>query len=456
MTAVSWGNGIYKVAAWLGVAGMFLFALHPAGSSLGYIGSALLMLSLFLLLPVRWRALGRDPVVMAMGVLVAYLAFSGFMAYQRFGEAYAEPILDGLRAYLELLLVALAFGWWLAGRSRNLLVLLVLAITGLLIRILMHVDWQDPLGFLTTARRPGFGMSVIHFALSAALGLVGLMVFARRIVGSSKSLTVRLVITMGYAACVAVVVIAFGLSGTRTAWLAFALAAPFILLYVTLNRTQPLGETRTRVTLLILICGVLAAGIWHQRDSITPRLINGWQTISATADLSVQEAAAQAGSFGKRFEMLASGIETFRERPVLGWGIGAGEPLHQGEADIDLVEYHLHNLYIQFLVETGVTGAALLALFLTLLGHSVYRAYRERLFPSDVVAWLVLSLAVAAVWAMGDGKLWQAKVRNPFIFLFGVAMAIHFVGMEARRLRHHRGFPAAEQPNPAAVPGGGL
>lgn len=449
------GAGMYRVAGWLGVTGMYAFALHPAGSSLGYIGGTFLMVSLILLLPSQWRDVRRDPVLIALGLLLAYLVLSTVASCLRFGAAYAEPILDGFRGYGEILVVAVAFGWWLARRPGALHTLLAMAVIGLLIRILIHVDWQDPLHFLATVRRPGFGMSVIHFALSAALGVTGLLVFGRRILGAAMPWPLRVVLAAGYIFTFGVVAYALALTGTRMGWLAFAVALPFVLLYMLANRTQPFAAASGRALLAVLLGAVLVAVVWLQWDGIEVRLLREADEFAALLQLDAENVGGEEVSIGVRYRKLVTGLETFRERPVLGWGVGASTPLYEREEGVRMETDDLHNLYMQVLVEMGATGAALMALFLALLGHSIFRAYRERLFPSDVVVWLVLSLVVAAVWAMGNGKLWQAKVRNPFTFLFGVAMAIHFVRMEAGRLRLRRGSAGAGPSHPGPAPGGG-
>ncbi|MDZ7751670.1 MAG: O-antigen ligase family protein [Gammaproteobacteria bacterium] len=410
------------------------------------------MISLLVLLPLKGRHLGTDPVLGALGVLLAYIIFSAVYAYLQFGVPYTEQISKSYRGYIEMLTVAVALGWWLAARPNALFPVLVMAVSALLIRILIHIDWHDPLGYMATVRRPGFGMAVIHFALSAALSLVGLLVFSRRILGAGTSWTARFVVAVIFVFALGVVAYAFGLTLTRMAWLAFAVAVPWVMIYMVANRTQPFAGARARALLSIIMAISLVAVIWHQWDKIGPRVITEFDEFVAAAQLD--GAHVGDGSIGLRYKALVWGRDRFEERPILGWGIGTFDPLKEKTDDVNLSLHHLHNLYMQVLVEMGLVGAALTALFLILLGQSVFRAYREGLFPSDVVVWLALSMLVAALWAMGNDKIWQAKVRNPFTFLFGVAMAIHFVRMEAHRLRRRRGSAAGSQ-DPAQGPGPG-
>lgn len=448
MTVPALQTWAFRLASGLAGVGLFAFALHPAGSSLGYLGSGLLMLSLLAVLLFGWRVLGEDAVLASLALLLGYLVFSTVAAYVRFGDSYLAQILESSRGHMEILLVAVAMGWWLRRWPRALYPVLILAAAGLMVRILIHVDWDDPLQFLARAHRPGFGMSVIHFALSAALGVVGVMVFARRILGVGRSLAAQLPLGVVAGGFLGVFAYALGLTQTRMAWLAVAAAAPFVLLYILVNRTQPFAATAYRAGLGLLLCVLVGGGLFLTWDAMEKRVFDRLDELAAAMRLD----GAQLGDvgIGARYHKLATGLEVFEERPLTGWGMGASAPLYAGEAGVRMETDDVHNLYVQVLVELGLVGAALGALFVVLLGRSVWRAYRAGLFPSDLVMWIAVSALVVAVWAMGNGKLWQAKVRNPFAFVLGIALAVHFVRQEAARLHLRRGAGPEGRDDPSA------
>jgi len=419
---------IPPAAEWLGVAGLYAFAFHTAGSAFGFLGGTLLAVSLMLLGRSGWRRLASDPVVLVLGLLLAYLTLSALISYYRFGPAFSTQIIKSYRGYAEILVLSVAIGWWLAHRPNMLFPVLIVAVSGLMLRIALHMDWAQPMSFEWREDMRMFGMSVIHFALSATLALVGLLLFSRRFLASGASGVGLALRALALALGVAVFGYALAASLVRMAWLAFLLVSPAILAYVIWNRRQPLPNRGLRYAASLLIAGGLVGLVVSQGATIADRIGVESRELKAVATLK-REDLEGATSVPIRFQKIVWGLQLTGERPFFGWGIGAWKPLGDRSADADAVwePGDVHNLYVQILLEMGLVGAGLALVLLVLLGRGLWAAYRGGQLPADAVIWLVISVAVTAVWAMGNGKLWQANVRNPFTLLFGIAMAIHFL-----------------------------
>ncbi|MHB1382492.1 MAG: O-antigen ligase family protein, partial [Thermoleophilia bacterium] len=64
-----------------------------------------------------------------------------------------------------------------------------------------------------------------------------------------------------------------------------------------------------------------------------------------------------------REDTWAGALEAFRERPLKGWGLGSFPQVYQEYSFTSYTKY-AHNLVLQAAVDSGVIGAALMALFL--------------------------------------------------------------------------------------------
>lgn len=91
------------------------------------------------------------------------------------------------------------------------------------------------------------------------------------------------------------------------------------------------------------------------------------------------------------------------EKPFMGWGGRGSRPLIRNSdlfSDAFKKKYnHLHNSYLQTLVEIGLIGAMFIVALITLVGRATIKAYQQKQMPLDVflfawtffVFWLVVS-----------------------------------------------------------------
>lgn len=99
----------------------------------------------------------------------------------------------------------------------------------------------------------------------------------------------------------------------------------------------------------------------------------------------LREPVTQASMFS-RIQVARDSIQLVKQRPILGWGLGAFPIVYPQVATwySDFVINAAHDDYLQLLVETGVAGLALVLLFLIL----VFRAGIDQLLdaPGGIVS----------------------------------------------------------------------
>ena len=165
------------------------------------------------------------------------------------------------------------------------------------------------------------------------------------------------------------------LSQTRGAWLASALIFPVALLFR--YKASLIRFPRLSVRSLVALALVIGlAGLWFQHNIAT--IINrvNSEQIMAKPEISKQQILGQevllTTSVGYRKILWEIGWRKAQERWLFGWGPGTTEALLKQEHNplfsqsvtlqngtVETLHlYHLHNLYLEFLVRFGRSGRA--------------------------------------------------------------------------------------------------
>lgn len=117
-----------------------------------------------------------------------------------------------------------------------------------------------------------------------------------------------------------------------------------------------------------------------------------------------------------RQELRELGIQRFKEKPILGWGLGS---LSDTRADVCPVFVSFHNSYLNYLVEFGTPGFLVV---MTVLIYTYLRLWRLALFLARSeyirdVSWFILAmLTVMFAWNYFDGAL-SGLSSNHFYWL---------------------------------------
>jgi len=398
--------------------------LSTAGASLGLALVSLAFVADF----DRWRVLLSSPVTLATAAVGAFVILHTLgMVIAR--TDWSSSLGEGAADWLKLLWF-IPFGFCLGGSVRRTLMALGLALAGLLLGMFWRLDWTsllaDPARFFST--RAGFGFPAVAFALYSGTALIGLITLGGRLVGSRGVSRYRppSVRFLGWLLALAVLLQGFIQSQTLAAWLAMAVVLPVILIAQyrqwrtpgmgwSLRRRVAIGGACVLVALLLAANSALLshrAGIDADRTREPPS--------GAVTD-------AARSSFDQRWHLLLFGLEQWRERPWLGWGADVTDELiasgdrPQLRLESGQLLRHLHNTYLEVLVQFGVLGFTLFALPMLALLEGLRRASKERRIPADLSLFFGGALLFTLLWCLIDYRVVHHDWRVYWVLLIGSA-----------------------------------
>ncbi|HJR72247.1 MAG TPA: O-antigen ligase family protein [Luteimonas sp.] len=413
------------------------------------------ILATLLLIP-AWRAawpeLLRQPVARWLAVFVVFaIAHAAYAAvifpslsFSKQMSAAAEPV--------RLAVFSCVVGWWLSLMPRRAPLLFALMIAGLLIAVVAYMPWLEMPQIWGGRIRPRFGMPENLGGLLAALGgwlslcLLLKLWNAHGRFGRRRGLIVL---------CLLAYVISFSallFSQSRGAWLAFAATLPAVALG--LGYWWKYGG-RTEVPWLPLLCvGALSLLlVVGGRDIVAKRFAGADRLLPEVAEVADGGAhtALGAASFGEpalaasaeapaahadsdannqavsaRMALYRFGMASWKERPLLGWGLRTTSVLI---ADSGLVldgqrHAHLHNAYLDTLVGIGLVGACLLGAFLLLTARELWMAWRCGIVTNAGFAMVAGCVGIVLVANSFDSLVWRYDyTRAPLEIVFGCCIA---------------------------------
>ncbi len=393
----------------LGDAGMhgFLFfyvvAFIPVLSPVTWSGRGVLV---YAVLPFGCVALvrgvqSRQPVFAVTAGLIGWSLVSGLLAVSP-----TVSILGGVGREEHVLLLTAGLGAWAIGRQMSpegkealgvafVVACLLNALVGFL-QVLFVVRSGD-LALFSSGRPTGFSVNPVHLGALTA-GAVAWM-FQRATRADDPDRTSWFFVgASGFATMVV------ALSGSRAALSAVVLAG--IVLVV--KRRNSVSWATVAASLL----GVLVAPVIHRATVGTEA--------SATERLT-------SGGIGVRLDLWRYGWDAFRDRPVLGHGLGQFRTAIQGYFEPEFVEKYVdekawfdsHNLVVEYAVGLGIVGLAIATVF----------------------AWLALrDTAGGALWAvLAIGATWSLQPAG--MATFPVLLAL--LGVAHRDVSQRRGHGIA-------------
>lgn len=401
----------------------FFAWLSTAGANFALVA---LLLAFILCRPV-WPLCRRDPLVWLSIVFAAYVALRTDFAIKEFPETRHLQIKDAGN-WLKLF----AFwpvAWWLKGDLKRINRVLVLGVSGLMLGMLMHADWQS-LVHMRLMERTGFKLKIVFSGLISATVILGLLVFAPRIWARDQKMAARITFIALWLAGLYLAAYMLLTSLSRGAWLAAVLV---ISVTVFLRYAVHIKTPRTSLAKMIpvtLLALVIAGGLAVLNlERIQSRLYA--EGDEAAALLHGEHQQLPRTSLGFRFHVQLLGLEKWLERPFLGWGTGSTEYLiaHSGRAQLlhpsaeGGVEWmdHLHNTYLEILLRFGILGALLLTTGALLLISAVFRAYRTGAVSRDYFLFLLGSFGLVAIWSLFDFRALHADWRAYWVLLAGMA-----------------------------------
>lgn len=398
---------INRFSLYLLYSGVALYFCIPLlGRSLMELFLIVSIFSVLWSLPKIWRS----PVFLMLGACVLVQVASWFYCKQNFPQyAGSDPDLKRLGHLFLFLPIA----WTLKQNSRAPWVLMTLFFVGLCITPFTCGDGFEA---FFDGKRSAFGFrNAEHAALMFAIPLVALVVFRKRAFDcydfARKKVVVVLSIAMLY--CVSIVAIA-NTRGVFLGLLAGVLAAGVGML---LKNFKP----KKRETLVVVALAMMMA----LSLSMTPNPLTKWLNEVETVKLLLSgdtSSIPKDTSSGIRIHTWVEGWKWFGRSPWVGWGEnGKNLAIKESSAlpEAIRIEFgHLHNSYIETLVNNGLLGIALLFALHAWLGATIFKGCRQR------------GIRDAQVFSLVAGALWlTANFFESFMFyrsgvmMFGIGSA---------------------------------
>lgn len=411
-----YASGLFSLSAWLA----------PAGMNLGFY----LLVLAALLQPAFWRALAHDRLAHVSLLLAAYLAASA---------GWASLALPGSRApWGELIewLKLFAFfplAWWLRGDERRVVTLLLLAGAGWLAGLLTEAD-PVAIALFSPGARTGFKVPILFSGLLSATALLGLVLISPRLASPSLSLRGRLLGAAAWLVGLWLSAYALVASGARGAWVSVLVVLPVWTLLRAHGARGVAGGRRVATTAGVL--GLLTAALVLAGSLPVVQKRLAAERGVASAILRGDTEDLRPASLTDRYRMLRYGLERWRERPWLGWGVGSAGWLLSDRAPAELIarkrdgrmgwHAHFHNTYLQVLVCLGLAGAGLFGWFFVVLARATGRAYARGAMSRDLLLFLSGALALFLLYCVTNFSLLRPDTRAYWVLLAAAAYGFCF------------------------------
>ena len=357
----------------------------------------------------KWQETLRNPALYLL-LLSIGVQYGSWEYSQQHHPQYAEARAN--LKYLGAIFLFIPIAWTLRQNNRQPWFLVMVFLIGLCL-----TPFVKGHGFEEFAHyRSKFGTrNPQHAALLFAIALLGLTVFAKRIlqINTQTYRTTIILLATAMAFCLSVLVA----TNTRGVILGLLLALMPALVFYLRRREQPIDR---RIVLVLLSLGLMVVVIFMSSEQLRARWYIDSPTISAILHGDLNKIPDRTNS-GIRIHSWVEGWKWFLESPIIGWGAnGRTLVVEQSDAlpiDIRFSFGHLHNSFIEILVNYGILGALLLVLTYGWLWRTIMK--RARYNHDENVRLFLASF----------GVLWiTANCFEPHIFfktgmmVFGIVM----------------------------------
>ncbi|OYD55697.1 hypothetical protein CGK74_00670 [Thauera propionica] len=433
-------HGLTKPSDLLGLAGLYLYALGAMPSTVAA-KTALLCMAIGAALQWRsfWQALRSQPLFWLLLAFAAYLAIGAVIASQ----AFPQTSDDQRRAVLDLLAASgpplLLGAYWLRhdGQPRRRTThILLLAAVGLLLTITYKGAWSS-LVQVANSSRFTMGMS------PNAAGILGGVLFWGALLGLLSCIRLSVAIHMRWPFALSMLALCLlgsmmlVLSGSKSAWVATALALPPLApLYI----RHALSQRQRRVALAVLAIGVLLVALYASTLGRGVLETRTGSAITALAQILDEDSIdVKDGSIGPRLQMWNEAIANVEQHPLTGWGPGSTKMLLRNSENPEIRNFpHFHNLPLHFLVSLGLLGTLLFYAIQAGLALKAWQSFRSGAAAAEHAFFTLGGLALFHV-----AHLFQYRLNNtPGQFLLTLA---GMVALSAA-LQHQRHDARNESP----------
>jgi len=414
----------------LGSIGLFLFAFTAFSQrALAVIGCLLMLYALWCDRLRAWPQLRRAPLFWCTAALAAYIVIRTLLAAADDPQNAVLHAKDGARILYLCGFIAVA--WALRGDHARIVQFLVTAAAGFVAARLWHFDWSLNYPQPWWQMRLGLGLETIGLGYYAGTLLIGLLLFAPRMLAHAQRPATlagsALLLTLGVAVSLQWVI----LSQSRAAWLGLlplaVLAALFALRSSWRRGGPPALALMAAPLVLLLVIGGLNA------PNLIQRLSEEQHTISflLNGELDAIRSADERGwehSIGTRVQMLQAGYRQWLEAPLLGAGPAASKLTLPASDDPVLQKYNdYHNVALDILVRLGMAGLLLFLLCLKYILSSGWQAWRRGQLATDTALFLACAMCLLLASSLSNVRLLNFDFRY-WLFIVAAPMTTFALG----------------------------
>ena len=267
--------------------------------------------------------------------------------------------------------VFIPLAWWVAQRQNAIWLIWGSAALGILVS-----PWTTGEGLSEIIRGIGgsridFGIrNAQHTALFFGSILIGLCCFTKPLYKCYKLSLIPALLLISY--CLLVIYI----NESRQAWLALIITLVALSFYLVLQRFKQSSRRKQLLLINFFILGLIAFGSFLvTNDKIVKRVMVDKETISAVAEMSFDD--VPYSSFGIRFHSWMAASDFILKKPLFGWGHnGQSLVMEKTEWLPDWVKNgfgHLHNSYLEILVNYGLVGLFFYFSIWIIIGKMLFR-----------------------------------------------------------------------------------
>ena len=377
---------------------VFAFAWLPVPDLFDIACILLILLFAPLVMIPRNHDLRRDPTILLAGCFFLYIVVS--IVWHRLTLPPQFPSTTSDRRFLRVLyFIAIAYT---IVRSSQITVwhLLAASFSGLLLHLALSFDSSEWLRAWQGGRVDFSFQNAQHTGVVFATCALAFSVFTPRFITwiKDKPPAIKPLYLLCWAAALVFCIWVVFVSQTRAVWLGLCISLlllPGILGIAYILRGRSLLSLHkpflTGVAGLVILGAMSVHFGWH--NLITERLASEevtWESLRQAAAHEEQDLS----SIEVRVASWSAAVGWIMERPFMGWGGRGSRPLID-HSDLFSEKFknnfnHLHNSYLQVLVEIGFIGALFIVILMVLLGRASIRAYQSRRLPLDafLFSWL--------------------------------------------------------------------
>jgi O-antigen ligase len=343
-----------------------------------------------------------NPLFLPMGAFGLLIAFQLLLG----SSAYRHDTVSGAMLYCAYGLLCFLATQTLQRTSQARKIAIILAVYGIAVASFALLQGISPNGKLYWLREPRLGGWIYgpyvnhnHYA-----GLMELLVPIPLIISLSHFTQERERIAAGVGA--AIMVGTIFLSGSRGGMI--AILVELAVLGIVMFRKK----TKLRIAIGVATFAIVLAGLltWLGGKELTTRVS------------SISTEARSELSGGMRLSIDRDALHMFRERPMLGWGLGSFPTVYPQFRSFytNFFVNEAHNDYLQLLAEMGLPGFAIMVWFLVV----IYRRARQKVgnwssnVSSAVTLACTLGLAGILVHSFFDFNL-QIPANAAFFYVLG-------------------------------------